>query len=144
MTDCPDPTELLIRAEAALRNVPVPPGPSDATVARTLAALAAAEVRPNRPQEMRRTMSRMVQLAAAILVAGAGLGFLAYRLATPSVAFADVAKKIQEAETFTCQMTMKTPDLNEPMTMRLLARGTGQMRFERPDGGASVMDTRQM
>jgi len=144
MTDCPDPTELLIRAEAALRNVPVPPGPSDATVARTLAALAAAEVRPNRPPEKRRTMSRMLHLAAAIVVAAGGVLYLGYVLTGPSVAFADVAKKIQEAETFTCQMTMKTPDLNEPMTMRLLARGTGQMRFERPDGGASVMDTRQM
>jgi hypothetical protein len=28
--------------------------------------------------------------------------------------------------------------------MRYLARGTGQMRFERPDGGATVMDSRQM
>jgi len=89
-------------------------------------------------------MSRLLQLAAAVLVAAAGLGYLAYRLVEPSVAFADVAKKIQEAETFTCQLTMKNPDLKEPMSMRLLARGTGQMRFERPDGGASIMDTRQM
>jgi outer membrane lipoprotein-sorting protein len=141
MTDRPDP---LTRAEAALRDTPVPPGPSEATVARTLAALAAADVRPNRPEHRRRTVSRVLQLAAAVLIAGAGLAYLAYRLAEPSVAFADVAKKIQEAETFTCQLTMKTPDQKEPLTMRYLARGTGQMRFERPDGGATVMDTRQM
>jgi outer membrane lipoprotein-sorting protein len=144
MTDRPEPTDLLTRAEAALRDAPAPPGPSDEALARTLAALAAAEVRPNRSAPRRRTMSRILQLAAAVLVAGAGLGYLAYRLAEPSVAFADVAKKIQEAETFTCQMTMKTPDLKEPMAMRYLARGTGQMRFERPDGGATVMDSRQM
>ena len=144
MSDRHDSTDLLTRAEAALRDVPVPPGPPDATVARTLAALDAAEVRPIRPTERRATVSPIVQLAAAILVALGGLGYLAYQLAEPSVAYADVAKKIQEAETFTCQVTMKTPDLKEPMTMRYLSRGTGQMRFEGPDGGASIMDTRQM
>lgn len=144
MTDRHDPTELLTRAEAALRDVPAPPGPSDETLARTLAALAAAEVRPNRSDRRRHTVSRILQLAAAVLIAAGGLGYLGYRLTQPSVAFADVAKKIREAESFTCQMTMKTPELKEPMTMRYLARGTGQMRFERPDGGFTVMDTRSM
>ena len=144
MTEPYDPADVLARAETALRDAPIPPGPSDETLARTLAALTAAEVRPNRPTEKRRTMSRVMQLAAAILVAAGGLGYLTYRLAAPSIAFADVAKKIQEAETISCQMTMKTPDLKEPLTMRYLAKGTGQMRFERADGGSTVMDTRQM
>jgi outer membrane lipoprotein-sorting protein len=143
MTERPDPTDLLTRAEAALRDAPAPIGPSDATLARSLAALAAAEVRPNQPREKRQTMWRIMQLAAAIVVAAGGVLYLGYALSGSSVAFADVAKKIQEAETFTCQVTMKTPDLNEPMTMRYLARGTGQMRFERA-AGVTVMDTRLM
>lgn len=136
--------DLLARAEAALRDQPAPPGPSDETIARTVAALDAAETQPNRPPTRRWTVSRLLQLAAAVLVVVGGGGYLAWRLTEPSVAFADVAKKIQEADTFTCQLTVKSPDLPEPVTMRYLARGTGQMRMELPEGAVTVMDTRTM
>lgn len=142
MNEQNDTTDLLARAEAALSDLPIPAGPSDETLARTLAALAAAEVRPAKPVTARKraTIFRMVQFAAAVLVAAGGLVYLGYRLTQPAVAFADVAKKIAEADTLACQITMKTPDLKEPLTMRFLAREPGLMRMERADGGFTILD----
>src|SRR5262249_21963893 len=42
----PQPDDPLARAEEALRDTPVPDGPSEETIARTLAALRAADERP--------------------------------------------------------------------------------------------------
>jgi transposase len=89
--------DILARAEEALRRTPVPEGPSEEAVARTLAALRAASgPRPPVPSWWR--TARWLMRSAAVAIVAAGLCYIAAAwLFRPSLAFAEVARKLRDA-----------------------------------------------
>lgn len=140
MSAIPPPDDPLARAEAALRRLPAPEGPAHETVARTLAALQAAGPRII-PFHRRKTMPLVLKIAAAVLVAAGGLFYFAGVLpvGTP-VAFAEVARKFRDAHSLAYRVTVRSPALKEPLTMRLLFREPGLMRTEGPGNRATITD----
>jgi outer membrane lipoprotein-sorting protein len=120
--------DLLARAEAALREAPVPAGPAAETISRTLSAL--------RAVPRRRVFSKV---AAALLFAAAGAtiaGLLMRFEATP--AFAEVAQQLRDAKTLTYQLTVQAPVMKSPMTMRVLLKAPDWVRMESPDGPITI------
>src|SRR3954470_24076376 len=105
-TDHPDGQELLERSLSAMRNAPIPDGPSQQLIADTLAALdKAAGDRLQLNFQRKRTMRIITRLAASLLLAFgvAALIFVASR--TSSVALADVVQKVRDARTLTFNAT---------------------------------------
>jgi outer membrane lipoprotein-sorting protein len=137
----PSPTDdPLTRAEAALQRTPVPEGPSEETLARTLAALRAAASEPKITLVLRRrTMLAALKIAAAVLVAAGGLFYVASGppVATP-MAFAEVAQTLREARTLAYRMSMQVPGQKDPVTVRLLSKEPGLIRAESDQAGGPI------
>ena len=140
----PSPDDPLARAAAALRGAPVPDGPPDATIARTLAALRTAAAGPDvTPRSRRTTMIAALKIAAAALVA---VGGLSYFVGSPPVgapaAFAAVAQKLRDARTLAYRLTVRPPGRKDPMTLRYFIKEPGLVRAEAepPAGPVTVMD----
>jgi outer membrane lipoprotein-sorting protein len=100
------PVDVLERATAALRDLPLPDGPSPQLAASTVEALQSASIPPDviRLKERRRKMFRLMRYsgaaAAAVLLAIVGGWLLLLdRMAAP--AFADVVEKIKNAKSVT-------------------------------------------
>ncbi|HYE18568.1 MAG TPA: hypothetical protein VEA69_08995 [Tepidisphaeraceae bacterium] len=127
----------LDRAVEAVRNTPIPDGPSDAVLAQTLARLSAA---PFTLPERRPLMPRLLRLAAALaLIAGVGaLLYLVSHSGTP--AFADVVKNFRDAKTLTFTSTVPVPNVKEPMVMTFFMTGGGRTRVQMPDGQVTISD----
>lgn len=126
---------LVTRAEDALRRSTIPPGPGDAVAARTLAALRAADDRP----EPRRRLRQLLRVAALLLLPLGGLLFLGDLLRpAPALAFAEVAEKLRDAHTLVYSLSVESPQMKNPMTVKVSLKETGWMRIEEPAGGASV------
>ena len=71
----PKPDDLLSRAEEARRGAPVPDGPSEEMVARTLAALVAAAGRPEGPfVQKRKSMLAFLKVASRPALHGGKAG----------------------------------------------------------------------
>ncbi len=95
------PDDRLARAEAALRGLPMPDGPSEESLARALAVARAAEGRPDVvPWTWRRTMISTLKIAAAVVAAG-GLFYVARSPVAEATAFAEAAQKLHDAHTLT-------------------------------------------
>lgn len=141
-TPDPIPDDPLARAEDALRGVPVPEGPSEATVARTLAALLAAAGRPVAPSFRRRRWMIASLKVAAVLVAAAG--GLAYLGAPPPggtmVAFATTVRTFREAQGYSFRMTMNDPDVKQPLKSKTYYRAPGVTRTEQEGGQVVVVN----
>jgi outer membrane lipoprotein-sorting protein len=135
--------DILSRAVAAIRRTAVPDGPSDETLAQTLAALqAAASAPPITLFPRRRTMFAVLKLAAAVLVAVSGLLYVGGSwLAGASVPFEEIAHKLRDAHTLAYNMTMEVPNLKVPITVRLLFKEPWLARSERVPAGGPVMIT---
>ncbi len=135
------PGEPLARAEAALRHAPVPDGPADETVARTLAALRGAERSSPLPVRRRRTMHVILKVAALVLVAAGGLTyFLGFHSAGATLAFDEVARPLSEAHTLAYTMTTQVTGVKEPISMRVLFKEPSLVRTERGTEAAVVAD----
>mgnify|MGYP001468122075 CR=1 FL=1 len=137
----PSPDELLAQAEAGLRDQDVPAGPSEAVVARTLAALLESSESPG-TVAMRRRIPRMaIPVAAAVLLALGGLVYVESLTSVgPPVAWADVAAKLRGARTLTYRTTISGKDVKVPMTSRIWMEVPGRMRLESSNGFISIMD----
>jgi outer membrane lipoprotein-sorting protein len=135
--------DLLARALAALRRTSIADGPSTQTVDQTLAALdAAASSSKTRFVFRRKIMFSMLKIAAALLIAAGSLFYLGGPyLVGASVAFEEVAQKLQNAHTLSYVMTMEFPDVKPsvPMTMRHLFKEPGLARSEALSAGGPIM-----
>jgi outer membrane lipoprotein-sorting protein len=134
--------DLLDRAVSALlRTTSMADGPSEETIARTLAAL---EVASNSPEitrsHRRRTMYAVLKLAAAVLAAGGGLFYFGgNHLAGAPVSFEEVAQKLQNAHSFAYLMTMELPGTRAPVTQRVLFKEPGLARIEPVPAGGPII-----
>ncbi|MFI5457564.1 MAG: outer membrane lipoprotein carrier protein LolA [Isosphaerales bacterium] len=138
------PDDSLARAEAALRRAPVPEGPSDETVARTLAALRAKAGPDITLFPRRRTMLTAIKIAAAVLAAAGGLFYFAFvPSAEATIKFAEVAQKLRDAHTLAYRTTTESPDLKAPMKMRLLFKEPSLFRTEVDGGIVTIVDGSQ-
>ena len=130
--------DLLARAVAALKHTSTADGPSQETLARTLAALQAAASSPSPTLFPRRNiMFAILKFAAALLVAVGGLFYLGgpYLVGAP-VAFEEVAQRLQNAHSFAYLMTMELPGAKTPVKSQLLFKEPGLLRTEAlPAGG---------
>ncbi len=145
MAPIPEPADRLARAEAALRESPVPEGPSEGLVARTLAALLGADERPEPHSIPRRNaMIAMLKFAAVASVASVAAG-LSYLATTPRVEattmFAEAARKIQDARTLSYQLSVQLPGQDKPTTGREFYKDPGLIRTETDAPRASVTIT---
>lgn len=145
----PSGDDLVARATDALRRVPVPDGPRPETVARTLAALEAADELPAaipRIRTRRTLMFTLFKSAAAILVATAGATYFAVFPPTSARSeFAETAAKLRDAQTLTLRhtQTLTLAGKTETMNARMLYKVPGLVRIE-PElagGPVSIMDS---
>lgn len=146
MTEPHLPEDPLARAEAALRAVPVPPGPTDALIAQTVAAAEAATPAPPLVFMRRRrtTMHAFVQLAAALLVMAGGFFYFGGNgPGSPALAFAEIAEKLRAAQTLAYRMQMELPGAAKPVTVRFLFKDPGHVRAEAAPGTITIMDQAQ-
>lgn len=136
------PDDRLARAEAALRRSADEEGPSEASLARALAAARAAEGRavPIVSSRRRFVMSTL-KIAAAVVAAG-GLFHAARPPMASATAFEEVAQKLHDAHTIVYRATSTVegaPAAMNPMKMRLFFRAPNRMRVETEiAGGAPV------
>jgi outer membrane lipoprotein-sorting protein len=133
----PSPDDLLARAEAALRDAPVPDGPSEATVERTLAALhAAAEAPQVTTLSRRRLMFILSKIAAAVVLAATGVYYVAGPHPATANTFAEMAAKLNAARTLTY--------LKEPGRATMYFKGSDHIRSENDGGGPiTIIDMAQ-
>src|SRR5262245_14091088 len=135
----PTPDDPVARATDALRRAPVPDGPPPETIARTLAALRETAEEPVailRPR--RRIMFAMLKTAAAVLVAAAGVSYLALPPAPATAEFVEAARKLQAAQTLSFHMSMTIGGEKEPMNGRMLYKVPGLARTEPEPAGSPV------
>jgi outer membrane lipoprotein-sorting protein len=131
--------DIVARAADRLRDAPVPDGPAPETVARTLAALRAADRNYSRFPNRRFVMRTVTGLAAAV---GVAVGVV-YFSASPKLAFADVAKTMADAKTLSYRTTMELPGKDgkpQAVTFRTLYLDPGKVRQEWPGHTVTVMD----
>lgn len=145
-TPQPPPDDPLDLAAQVLRERPIPDGPPDETVARTLAALADATQRPNvRPFRFpwRSTMGLVLKAAAAVIALAGGLFYLVGNPSSATlVAFAETTQKLQMAHTIDYRISVRIPGQKEPMTGREYYKDPGLSRTEigRPQAVTSIID----
>ena len=148
----PEPDDRLARAEAVLRDAPVPEGPGADVIARTRAALRTAADRPTFiPFPWRRTMLTLLKLTAASLAAAAGLSYLAFLpRAEATVTFAEVAQKLHDAHTLSFRISTQMPEMPGKkgpvkLTGREYYKDPGLVRSESdaPQAVVTIMDTNQ-
>ncbi len=144
-----DPDDLLRRAEDALRDRPVPDGPSDAILAQILSALEGPPGQPpaslpeSNPLPRKRTMIVLLKVAAAVVLAAGGISYFAPPPVGPMAAFAQAAQRLREAETLSYKMTMNLPEQKMPMTMKCIFRSPSFARTEAVGGVVSIADMSQ-
>jgi outer membrane lipoprotein-sorting protein len=134
-------SDRLARALAALKSAPVPEGPSQETLARTLAAVETAAQSPRIPFLFRRNiMFAGLKIAAALLAAAGGVFlFSSPFLVGAPVSFAEVAGKLQKAQTLAYTSTAQIPGQPGPQSVRMLFKEPGHMRCESVPAGVSVV-----
>jgi outer membrane lipoprotein-sorting protein len=130
---------LLARAVEALRQAPVPDGPSAAVAARTLALLQAASG-PCPPAPRRRVRRWPMRSAAAALIAAALFYVVGAWLARPALAFAEAAQKLRDARVLAYRSTMQIKG-QPAVTVRVVVKSPALMRTEaEPDGPVTLFD----
>jgi hypothetical protein len=134
-----NPSDLLERSLAAMRNAPIPDGPSQQLIADTLAALNKAQGDRPQPNTRRKTNMRIItRLAASLIVAIGAAALIFFTTRTGSVAFADVVQKVREAKTLTFDCAADLPGMG-PVKMHFFMNSAGQTRVEAA-GSVSVID----
>lgn len=136
------PDDPLARAEAALRKAPIPEGPSEEVITRTLAALQAAGGPGTIPHRRRKIMLATIKIAAtALMAATAGLLYFANAPeANATTAFAEMAQKLRDAHTLTYRMTMDIPGGIKAPAALFFFKEPGLARTEMEGGIISIVD----
>jgi outer membrane lipoprotein-sorting protein len=126
--------DILARAEASLRSMSVPDGPSHEVASRILAALHAAPEVAARRRPGGGIARWALRLAAAVLLA-VGLGTLAGTwLLRPAAALAEVAQKLRDARTLSYRTTSQVSGQLTPVVQRMLIKAPGLIRAEAEGG----------
>jgi len=127
--------DILDRALEALRNDPLPTGPTDQLAASTIEALRTATFSPEvlRLQQRRKIMFRIarygsVATAATVLVA-VGLAFFMNR--ESAFGFGDVVQNIQKAKSVSFNLKQKLTPQSPTLNQKWFLQGDG-MRMEMP------------
>jgi hypothetical protein len=141
-----DRDDVLERSLAALRDAPVPDGPSDRAAAGTLAALRRAaggdrKIRSIGLLQRVLTMTFSQRLAAAVAFTIGGLVIWFMLSLFSSVSYADVARQIRAARSMTCTCIVQLPAQKEPVSTKMLFLDPGHLRQEGPGGTVAVTDT---
>ena len=141
MNDSMNNHDLVDAAVAELIDAPVE-GPSKMLVARTLDALKknSTQERPVIAGRISR-MGWMTRIAAALLIGlcGVAVVLVINGVGGGSVAAADVARRLREARTLSCNFSMEMPTTNKPVTMRMMFKEPGKLRVQAP-GAATIVD----
>lgn len=128
----PDESRRVDEAVAAVRDLPVPPGPPPYAVERVLAAGAAAGFQPRRVSLLERIalMDRKYKMSAAAVFCVVTALAVWVLLPTPgSVAWADVVQRLNEVKTVAFKVTIAAPD-GQTMVFRNRVRQPDRMRME--------------
>ena len=143
----PEPNDRLARAEALLRDAPVPDGPTPDVIDRTRAALHAAANRSTFiPFRWRKTMLTLLKITAAGVAAAAGLSYVAYvPRASATATFAEVAQKLHDAHTLSYRLSIQMPGQKAPTPGREYYKDPGLVRSEldAPQAVVTIVDTNQ-
>ena len=139
------PRDLLARAEAALREAPGDEGPSTESLARTVAALRAAESAPPvvapRPS---RVMLRYARIAAAITVAATAVfGVSEWGRLRPTAVFAQMAQKLHDAQTLVYRLRIDMPEIQQSQIEKVFSKGRDRWRTESETGLVVIFDRNQ-
>jgi len=139
MNDPNNHDDLLDRAVAELIDAPVEDGPSQMLVARTLEELKGRLTpAPQNTLRIARPMW-MYRIAAVILIGLLGVVALMVLNRGGSVAAAEVAKKLRESRTLSCNWSMEMPN-GKSMSMKMMFLEPGKLRVEAPGAAATIVD----
>ena len=134
--------DLLDRSLSAMRNAPIPDGPSERVVADTLAALRGAAGLNERPITLFsriKNMKPITRMAASVLLA-AGLTFLAVLTLRPnSPAWADVIDRVATAKALSFNATTTIPTSDKPLSMRFLMTSIARSTAPLASSGGSLL-----
>ena len=139
ITPDPEPDDRLVRAEAVLRDAPVPEGPAADVIARTRAALRTAANRPTFPISLEKTHADHVEVNSS-RSSGSRRRAVVPRFvprAEATVTFAEVAQKLHDAHTLSFRISAQMPGQKGPTTGREYYKDPGLVRteFDGPPGG---------
>src|SRR5882672_269621 len=132
MNDPMNNHDLVDRAVAELIDAPVEEGPSESLVANTLEALKS-RLKPA-PQVSSRIarIGWMYKVAAVLLIGlvGVAVVLVINRVGGGSIAAADVAKRLRESRTLSCNWSMEMPINGRPVNMKMFFKEPGKLRVE--------------
>jgi outer membrane lipoprotein-sorting protein len=138
-----NPNDRLERSLSAMRNAPIPDGPSQQLIADTLAALDKdAGDRLNLNIQRKNNMRIITRLAASLILAFGVAALIFFASRTSSVALADIVRKVRDARTLTFNATASYAPAQAPQRFKFLMNNSGQTRIEMSNGGVNIMDTR--
>ena len=141
----PPSDDTLVRAENALRHAPVPEGPAEEIVARTLAALSeAASNEALIPFQRKKFMWTILKLTGAVLAAAGGFSYFAGAPPMPATAaFVAAAQQLRDAHTLSFRMSSQLDVAPFPKAMRIQYKDPGLVRYDmEPRGGpVTVIDS---
>jgi hypothetical protein len=133
----PDPT--LDRAVVALKDQPIPHGPPDSLLAKTLASLREAEPQVLAPSpNSLRIFLRPLAIAAGLLISISVIAIIL--LNSSSVAFAEVAKKVRDSRTLIFTVPVPNPDDGTLILSRFYFQEGDRFRMDVPGFSTVVFD----
>ena len=136
-----NPGDLLERSLGAMRNAPMPDGPSQQLIADTLATLdkAQGDDQPLSNTQRKTNMRIITRLAASLIIAIGAAALIFFTTRTTSIAFAEnVVQKVREAKTLTFDCAADLPGMG-PVKMHFFMNSAGQTRVE-VAGTVSIID----
>ena len=144
MNDPMNHHDLVDRAVAEIVDAPIEQGPSKALVARTLEALKdePEEERPAVAGRIRR-INWPARIAATFIIGLCGVGVVLmfnHVGGGGSVVASEVARRLREARTLSCNWSMDVPNNGRPVTMKMLLKEQGKLRIE-GGGAVTILDT---
>jgi len=138
MNDPNNNHDLLEAAVAEMVEAPVEEGPSSLLVKQTLEAMQGRlKPAPQSSLKMPR-VSWMYRIAAVILVGTMGIVGVMIFNRCGSVAAAEVAKKLRDSRTLSCNWSMEMPN-GKAVSMKMMFLEPGKLRVEAP-GAATIVD----
>jgi hypothetical protein len=138
--------DLLDRATTALRDAPIPGGPSADLVASTVRTLQALDHQPDlvRPRQRKNLMFRIVRyssLAAALVLIAVAVGWLFVMDRTAATSLAAVVEQVSHTRSVSFQQT--TTEGASTTTEKVVVLAEGLARTESPGGEYTILDIRQ-
>jgi outer membrane lipoprotein-sorting protein len=135
-----NPNDRLDRSLNALRNSPIPDGPSPEVVADTLAALRNAADQSHSLKIRRFTSMKFITRFAASILLACGLAAVLFVSLRSSVALADIVKKVREAKSVSFVSSASIPGVKDQGATKFIMDNAGHVRIEHPEGMVITSD----